>query len=198
MERWCNIEPSKKIELKDGGSLTFYNSFFPTDLSDKLFEVLRDKTPWRQVLNRVGKPFPRMVMWYADSGVQYSYSGVTHEPVEWPFYLTRVKDRVETVTGVKFNGLLLNYYRDGGDSVGFHSDNEQELGYDPVVASVSFGAERLFVIKHIHTEEVQHHKLKHGSLLVMGGTMQRFWVHSIPKTEGEIGGRINLTFRLIK
>ena len=188
----------KQIDLKDGGSLTIFEQFFKPELADKLFEVIKEKTPWRQEVTKFGHSFPRLTMWYADPGLKYAYSGVVHEAVEWPSYLSEIRTRVQETSGKKFNSLLLNYYRTGKDSIGFHADNEKELGFDPAVASVSFGAERLFVIKHIKTSETQHHKLTHGSLLVMGGTMQRFWHHSVPKTEADISGRINLTFRDIK
>ncbi len=175
----------------------FDKQFLKPELADKLYEVIKDKTPWNQEKTRFGKMMPRLTMWYADPGLKYEYSGVVHKAVEWPFYLTKIREAVQSSSGSKFNSILLNYYRDGKDSIGFHSDNEKELGLNPVVASVSLGSERVFVIKHIKTKETQRHTLTHGSLLVMGGTMQSFWHHSVPKTEEEVGGRINLTFRNI-
>lgn len=191
------MEISKFVNLADGGTLSFYEHFLNKELADELFKVIEKNTPWNQETTRFGNKFPRLTMWYADPGLTYSYSGVKHESAEWPFYLTELRKRVEKITNKHFNSLLLNYYRNGSDSIGFHSDNEKELGINPMVPSISLGAERLFVIKHVKTKEVQHHKLTHGSLLVMGGTMQSFWHHGVPKTEAEIGGRINLTFRNI-
>ena len=127
----------------------------------------------------------------------YTYSGVTHESSPWPDYLLGVRERVEGVAGLPFNSLLLNCYRDGNDSIGFHADDEPELGDDPVVPSVSLGATRRFVLRHNRTRERVTYDLTHGSLLLMGGTTQRHWRHAVPRTRGPVGLRVNLTFRNI-
>src|SRR5262249_50206572 len=124
-------------------------------------------------------------------------SGVTHHAVEWTPTLSAIRRRVEEASGAAFNSLLLNLYRDGRDSIGFHTDAEPELGPNPVVASVSFGAVRHFILRHKTSREKLTFPLAHGSLLVMGGTCQHFWLHGVPKTEQEVGERINLTFRQI-
>ena len=188
----------EQTELTDGGYLIYIPDFFRETLADKLYEVLHRVTPWKQEKTFYGNMFPRMTAYYADDGVQYAYSGVKHESLPWPWYLAEVKKKVDEKTGESFNSLLLNYYRDGKDSIGWHSDNERELGINPTVPSLSFGAERLFQIRHTKNKEKKEYVLKHGSLLIMGGTMQHHWQHCVPKTTKVNECRINLTFRNIK
>jgi alkylated DNA repair dioxygenase AlkB len=183
--------------LTDGGTLLYDPSFLPKNIADDLLEVLLKHVPWKQEKTFYGNMFPRLTAYYADPGVKYAYSGVIHESLSWPSYLEKLKTRIETITGDSFNSLLLNQYRDGKDSIGWHSDDEKELGDNPVVASVSVGAERVFQIRHNKSKEKQEYTLSNGSLLVMGGTMQHHWQHCVPKTTKEIGARINLTFRNI-
>ena len=132
---------------------------------------------------------------YADAGVTYTYSGVTYPSLVWTAELSGIRRRVEEAAGAPFNSVLLNRYRDGGDSMGFHADDEPELGTNPVVPSISLGAERRFVLRHNWTRERIEYDLKHGSLLVMAGTLQHFWQHALPKLTRPAGERINLTFR---
>lgn len=188
--------PMQTIPLRDGGLLLFAEQFFPPAEADALFATLRDQTPWGQEVSR-GKPFPRLTAWYADPGLTYHYSGVSHHATPWTDDLLAVKARVEAAAGVTWNSLLLNLYRDGRDSIGFHTDAEPELGVNPVIGSVSLGAARRFVLKHVATGETMELDLGHGSLLVMGGTSQHHWKHGVPKTARPVGGRINLTFRRI-
>jgi alkylated DNA repair dioxygenase AlkB len=182
--------------IRDGGTLLYDPAFLPPTDADRLFALLREAVPWRQEVTR-GRPFPRLTAWYADPGLSYSYSGVTHHALDWLPDLLDLRRRVEAAAGAAFNSLLLNLYRDGRDSIGFHADDEPELGENPVVASVSLGAVRRFVLKHAATGEKLEYELAHGSLLVMGGTCQRFWRHGVPKTKAAVGERINLTFRRI-
>ena len=184
-----------RITLRDGGTLLYDATFLAGEAADALFECLRTGTPWTQ--EGGGRPFPRLTAYHADAGVRYSYSGVTHEAMEWTPELREVKRRVEEASGATFNSLLLNLYRGGRDSIGFHADDEPELGTNPIVASVSLGAVRTFVLKHRTAKEKLTFELAHGSLLVMGGTCQHFWLHGVPKTEAAVGERINLTFRKI-
>ena len=184
------------IAIRDGGTLYYDAAFFAPDVAEALFDQLRQDTPWKQEVSR-GRPFPRLTAWYADPGLSYSYSGVTHHNMAWTPALLEVKRRVEEASGAAFNSLLLNRYRDGRDSIGMHADDEPELGSNPVVASVSLGAVRDFVLRHKATGEEITFRLAHGSLLVMGGTCQRHWLHGVPKTAMAIGERINLTFRRI-
>lgn len=187
---------AQRIDLRDGGTLEYHEAFFGKDEADALFESLKTETPWKQERSRMG-PFPRLTAWYADAGLKYSYSGVTHEAISWTPTLLEVRKRVEKGSGVPFNSVLLNFYRDGQDSIGYHSDAETELGVNPVIASISLGAVRQFVLKHVKKREKRKIDLAHGSLLVMGGTCQQHWVHGVPKTKTAVGQRINLTFRHI-
>jgi alkylated DNA repair dioxygenase AlkB len=187
---------AERIGLRDGGTLDYDVFFLTRDAADALFAELRAATPWEQEAGR-GRPFPRLSAWYADSGLTYSYSGVTHRARDWTPALHDVRRRVEQASGAPFNSLLLNLYRDGRDSIGFHSDAEPELGVNPVVASVSLGAVRQFVLKHKKSKDKLVFRLAHGSLLVMGGTCQHHWIHGIPKTAAPVDERINLTFRRI-
>jgi len=160
-------------------------------------------TPWRQESLVVwGKSFlqPRLVAWYGESNNVYTYSGIKLTPLPWTDLLLLIKKRVETVAGSSFNSVLLNYYRDNRDSMGFHSDDEPELGEKPVVASLSIGDERTFVMKHKTEKFVKPVRLKlaSGSLLLMKGDTQRYWQHGIAKEIRSCGPRVNLTFRRIR
>lgn len=159
------------ISLRDGGALNYDPAFFPPDEADVLFAFLRSEIAWQQEIGR-GRPFPRLTAWYADTGLLYRYSGVTHRGTGWLPELEKIKRRVEAAAETPFNSLLLNLYRHGRDSIGLHADDEPELGPNPVVASVSLGAVRQFDLKHKKTREKQTFRLAHGSLLVMGGTCQ--------------------------
>ena len=183
--------------LADGGTLTYDPDFLAPPEADSLLRALLARAPWKQEKGGFGHAFPRLTAYYADPGVAYTYSGVTHESSPWPEYLLPVRERVEGVAGLPFNSLLLNCYRDGKDSIGFHADDEPELGDDPVVPSVSLGATRRFVLRHNRTRERVTYDLTHGSLLLMGGTTQRHWRHAVPKTREPVGLRVNLTFRTI-
>ncbi len=183
--------------LTDGGIVTYYPDFFKQSLADKLFLVINKETQWKQEKTAWGNSFPRLTAYYSN-GATYAYSGVSHEALPFPWYLEEVRQRVAKATLEQFNSLLLNYYRDGKDSIGWHSDDERELGKNPPVPSLSFGAERVFQIRHKVTKEKKEYILKHGSLLVMSGTMQHHWQHCVPKSTKISSPRINLTFRNIK
>lgn len=142
---------------------------------------------------------PRLIAWYGDPGRSYAYSGIELEPLPWTPLLFDIKSRVEDAASTKFNSVLLNYYRDNRDSVGFHSDDEPELGARPAIASLSLGEERTFVLKHKTLKSVSPVRLHlaSGSLLVMKGDTQHCWKHAIPKESRPCGPRVNLTFRQI-
>jgi alkylated DNA repair dioxygenase AlkB len=178
------------------GTLAYDPAFYTKEEADNLFERLRADTPWQQEKGRFG-PFPRLTAWYADAGLTYSYSGVTHHATAWTPALAEVRRRVEEAAQTPFNSLLLNYYRDAHDSMGFHTDAEPELGVNPAIASISLGAVRQFVLRHPKSGEKLKFDLAHGSLLLMGGTSQHHWVHGLPKVKSAVGPRINLTFRYI-
>jgi alkylated DNA repair dioxygenase AlkB len=182
------------LDIADGGTLDYAEVFYARDRADAYFEQLKTETTWRQERGRFG-PFPRLTAWYADAGLSYTYSGVTHQAIEWTSLLERIRRDCESVAKSAFNSLLLNYYRTGQDSMGYHADDEKELGVNPVIASVSFGATRTFHLKHKKSRERLTFELSHGSLLIMGGTCQHHWIHCVPKTKAEVGERINLTFR---
>jgi alkylated DNA repair dioxygenase AlkB len=165
-----------------------------------LAELIRD-TPWRQEQVKIwGKshPQPRLVAWYGDEGKSYTYSGISLSPLPWTPLLMDVRRSVEAVTAARFNSVLLNYYRDHRDSMGFHSDDERELGPTPLIASVSVGEPRTFVFKAKDGSERDYKVvLDSGSLLVMRGGTQANWKHGIPKESRPCGPRVNLTFRQI-
>jgi alkylated DNA repair dioxygenase AlkB len=144
-------------------------------------------------------PQPRLTAWYGDAGASYAYSGIQLHPLPWTPILLDIKTRVEAVVGSAFNSVLLNYYRDHHDSIGFHSDDEPELGERPVIASLSLGEERTFILKHKRAKSVRPIRLRlaSGSLLLMKGDTQRYWRHGIAKENRSCGPRINLTFRRI-
>jgi alkylated DNA repair dioxygenase AlkB len=184
------------VELRDGGRVLYDADFRSPGEADALFAWLRSELPWKQEAVR-GNPLPRLNAWFADAGLKYAYSGLSHTGTGWLPELEELKREVEAAAHASFNSLLLNFYRDGTDSIGFHTDAEPELGVDPVVATVSFGAEREFVLKHKRAKETRTYRLGHGSLLVMGGTLQHHWLHALPKTDETVGARISLTFRRI-
>lgn len=163
---------------------------------------LQHEIPWQQDdITLFGKthPQPRLTALFGNEGKPYSYSNIVMQPHRWNPLLTFIKEEIEKVSGVTFTTVLLNYYRDGKDSNGWHADNEKELGTNPVIASVSFGAERFFHLQYNLDKNIkQKILLEHGSLLLMQGQTQHFWKHQIPKTAKPIGPRINLTFRVIK
>jgi len=168
--------------------------------ADRLFDALRRGIDWRQeqiTLFGQRRLVPRLVAWHGDPGARYTYSGAVHEPLPWTPALLELRDRVESLAGQPFNSVLLNLYRDGRDGMGWHADDEPELGRDPVIASVSLGATRRFRLRHRKHRDTIHVDLGHGSLLLMQGPTQHHWVHAVPKTSRPVGERINLTFRRI-
>lgn len=187
--------------LPTDGEVFYYTSIFSLVESDAYFSSLVSEIAWKQEPIFVfGKPImqPRLTAWYGDQGKEYSYSGITMRPSLWTPTLLEIKQRIESISGVQFNSALLNQYRDGNDSVGWHRDNEKELGENPAIASVSFGATRTFHFRHSKNKELKTSiELEHGSLLLMTGETQHKWHHSILKTQKFVGPRINITFRVI-
>lgn len=141
---------------------------------------------------------PRYTAWYGDTDKSYTYSGLKMQPEPWNGRLLDIKNAIEAASGTVYNSVLLNWYRDGADYMGWHADNEKELGQNPVIASVNFGATRRFLLrpKSNPSEKLEIH-LKNGSLLVMSGAMQHYWQHAIPKELRVRTMRFNLTFRKI-
>lgn len=140
---------------------------------------------------------PRLHCWFGDPGTRYSWSGLTLDPLPWPATLMEVRRRAEGLSAHRFNAMLANQYRDGNDSVGWHSDDEKELGPAPVIASISLGVTRKFQLQHKRHRKTFNLPLEHGSLLVMAGSTQQYWRHQIPKEKKVLGCRVNLTLRNI-
>lgn len=141
---------------------------------------------------------PRYSAWYGDSDKSYSYSGLTLQPNKWNKGLLFLKENIEKVALANFNSVLMNWYRDGEDYINWHTDAEKELGQNPIIASLNFGATRRFLIRRIDNNSIKlEFALKHGTLLIMKGELQHFWQHSVPKEKKVKQVRINLTFRTI-
>ncbi|WP_269240300.1 alpha-ketoglutarate-dependent dioxygenase AlkB family protein [Flavobacterium limnophilum] len=189
------------LNLPDA-EIIYYPHFFDKKEADTIFAELKNDIPWQQDDIRVyGKIHqqPRLTALFGNEGKSYSYSNIKMKPHPWTMLLQKIKLKVESVCDSNFTTVLLNQYRDGKDSNGWHADNEKELGVNPIIASVSFGAERVFQLKHNSIPGLkQNILLEHGSLLLMKRTTQNFWKHQIPKTLKPIGSRINLTFRVIQ
>lgn len=187
--------------LPKDGEVIFLPTFFPQEESDQMMKQLINETEWRQdTIKFYGKEInlPRLTAWYGDTNKPYSYSGIMMNPTEWSPLLLTIKEKMEEITNVKFSSVLLNYYRDGKDSVSYHQDDEPELGTNPTIASISFGATRTFKFRHITDKTTEKVELTNGSVVIMKGETQHKWEHSIPKTSKVIGPRLNLTFRVIK
>jgi alkylated DNA repair dioxygenase AlkB len=185
------------------GDVLFFERFFDPAESDLLYQTLYSATPWQQdKIKLYGKTIdlPRLTAWYGNTGKTYTYSGIPMRPHAWTPELLRIKKRIEEKAEVEFSSVLLNLYRTGQDSVNWHSDNEKELGRNPVIGSVSFGATRTFQMRHLTRKELRKVDvpLGHGSFLLMRGTTQHYWEHRITKTSREVKHRINLTFRVIQ
>lgn len=183
------------------GSAMLQPRFFDAQRSVQLFESLMQQTVWEQPEMIVfGKKHAQagLSTWYADNGVDYEYSGVVRVAHPMTPLLDEVRLDLEKFTSASFNSVLVNLYRDGKDSVGWHSDNEAVNGREPTIASVSLGATRRFDLRHKATKETVRADLEDGSLLVMSGLSQHCWVHQIAKTKTEVAPRINLTFRQVE
>jgi len=185
------------IPIEDG-QLAFQQRLL-LDLSpQQVYCRLRDETDWRAEQIQVwGKLHwqPRLSAWHGEA--RYRYSGKTFDPQPFTPLQLHIKQAVEQATGCRFNSVLLNYYRDERDSMGFHADDERELGPEPAIASVSFGAPRTFILKHRTRPQTIKLALGDGCLLLMAGTLQQHWTHGINKERAARGPRHNLTFRLV-
>jgi alkylated DNA repair dioxygenase AlkB len=166
---------------------------------DLLLELIND-TEWRQEeITLYGKTHwqPRLSAWYGGKEINYCYSGISMQPRPWSQTLLSLKARIESLVARSFNSVLLNYYRDHRDGMGMHSDDESELGKQPVIASLSLGEERTLLLRHKYNSNTLKLPLPSGSLLVMKGSTQSFWKHGIMKQKQRCGPRVNLTFRTI-
>lgn len=193
--------PKEGLTVIENGEYVYYPNFFSKSESDLLLKALRSSIVWKQEsMNMYGKKidFPRLTAWYGNNDKPYSFSGITLQPLPWTNEILTIKSKIEPIAKTVFNSVLLNLYRDGNDSISWHTDAEKELGINPIIASVNFGATRKFQLRHIKTKEKLEIELTHGSLLIMQGELQHFWQHQVPKTSKPVGERINLTFRVIK
>lgn len=195
----------KREFIAEGGIIDYEESFLPTKKADELFNFLINDIKWEQKYYKNYKtgemfPQPRLTAWFADNKkMNYSYSGVTQAVQTWNTQLLKVKNKIEELTKSTYNSVLLNLYRNGQDSVGFHADDEKEIEKNSSIASLSLGESRLFLLKQYKstnfTIDSREYYLSNGSLLVMSGTTQQYWKHSIPKDPKVNKPRINLTFR---
>lgn len=193
----------KRALIDRGGTLDFDTEFLSKEDADLLFTFLKEKVSWEQKFytdyrTKQQYPQPRLTAWYADdTEMAYSYSGVTQVVQPWLPELLELKKKIEKVSGAEYNSVLLNFYRDGSDSVGYHADDEKELGKNANIASISLGVTRQFLLKSnapVIGDPIKY-ELSHGSLLIMSGSVQENWKHSVPKAYEIKEGRINLTFR---
>jgi alkylated DNA repair dioxygenase AlkB len=181
----------------EGGGLDYYADYLADPQA--LYTELRETIPWEQpLITLYGQQHqtPRLLYFVGDAGLAYQYSGIRHATAPWPKPLSQLRDRLLAETGYDFNCALLNYYRDGDDRMGYHSDDEPELGDSPCIASISVGAERDFCLKPKSGEtKMQKINLASGSLLIMLPPTQRYWQHALPVRKGVTQERINITFR---
>ena len=186
--------------INHDGELCFHQNFVTPELAKNLLNLLLNNLDWaEESINMFGKNIlvPRLICWYGDKTAIYRYSGIKHTPLPWIEPLIELKTKLEATTQQTFNSVLGNLYRNESDSMGWHSDNEKELGTDPFIASLSLGEERIFKIKHRTTKEQHNINLTSGSLLTMSRSLQHNWQHCIPKCSTPKKPRINLTFRYI-
>ena len=192
-------EPVPPRELLGGeSSAILYSNVISDEEQSHYFSRLHGSVPWEQRKVTVfGKEHdqPRLVAWYGDPGRSYTYSGLTLEPLPWSDILLRLRGLCEDLAEAKFNSALLNLYQHGQHTVGWHSDDEPQLGPSPVIASVSLGTPRRFGLRHKETRETVKIELPPGSVLVMSGRCQSDWAHQLPRTKRVSEPRINVTFR---
>jgi alkylated DNA repair dioxygenase AlkB len=171
-----------------------------TSVTGPLYRELVATAPWRDdVITLFGRtyPVPRRTAWFGDPGAVYAYSRIVHDPTPWTPTLATLREAVAAEAGGPFNSVLVNWYRDGQDSNGWHADDEPELGPEPLIASLSLGATRVMQFRHRETARRFDVTLHDGDLLVMWGDAQSAWVHAIAKSRRVQAGRINLTFRWV-
>jgi alkylated DNA repair dioxygenase AlkB len=189
----------QSLPLADA-KVQYLANWLDNETADSLLYLFQRELDWSEgEIKMFGKKIkiPRLQAWYGDAGTNYEYSGVTMHPIPWHDELYTLKARCEHQCGSAFNSVLANLYRHGQDSMGMHSDDEAELGIEPIIASVSLGEVRNFDFKHQVNGDKFRLPLEHGSLLIMSGKTQKYWQHGIAKTKKQIEPRINFTFRQI-
>ncbi len=185
--------------IEEDGEVIYYPNFF----DENFFSELRDDINWRQdQITIYGKThdIPRLQAWYGEENTEYSYSGIKLVSNQFNQTLNTIRERISTQLGYEFNSCLCNLYRDGRDYAAWHSDDEKELGKNPIIASASFGETRKFIFKHKSNKGIAKVELnvEDRSLIIMKGRLQHCWKHQISKTSKKVDERINLTFRTIK
>ena len=196
------LDKNSSLIKADNLSVEYIENFFDFDQSQLYMKYLTNDIKWkREKIRMWGREIvtKKRIAWYADEGKSYTYSGSTFHPDQWNELLLEIKKHVEQYIKFQFNSVLLNEYPNGKVGMGWHSDDERELGTDPIIASLSFGANRDFIFKHKTDKSIENIKihLKNGSLLLMLGSTQHHWKHSLPKRLKVREPRINLTFRKI-
>lgn len=180
--------------------LHYYPELISADSAQQAYRQLSNGIPWQQPEIRMfgrSSKIPRLQSWHGDAECQYQYSGLLMQPNPWNALLTNLRNKVEQASGIRFNSVLLNWYQHGQHSVGWHADDEPELGPDPVVAILSLGSPRKLGFKHRESGQTLNMSPISGSLLIMAGKTQTYWLHQISKTTRPVDGRISLTFRRI-
>ena len=189
-----------EVLIDEDGLAVLYRRWLSEEQSRGAFQTLAQELRWEQTpITLYGRTLliPRLNAWYGDAGSGYAYSGASFAPRPWTETLAALRGRLERDTGARFNSVLANLYRDGADSVAWHSDDEPELGPEPTIASVSLGASRRFSLRHKTSRRTLAVELADGDLLLMSGTLQRHWEHQLAKTRRDLGPRINLTYRQV-
>ncbi len=198
LEMFKSTDPVR-VTLSPGSWYDYWPNWMSDEDADSLQSQLTEDLDWEQreiVVFSKSVMQPRLITWAGE--VPYRYSGQTLEPKAWPESLARLKAAAEEATGAQYNHALLNLYRNGHDNMGLHSDNERELGRDPVIAALSLGVARRFVFESRDRRRKKRKlQLEHGSLLVMGGSVQHSHRHAVPKQKSVLGSRINVTFRMV-
>ena len=189
-----------RLDLADA-SISYFPNFLTTERANHYYKTLESEINWRQdEITVYGKRYkqPRLTALYGESGKKYGYSNLVMSPLPFTPALFILKEQLEQIAKTSFNVVLLNLYRDGTDSNGWHSDDEKELGKNPSIASISLGGTRTFQLRKKSDIKIRYNlELSNGSLLLMTGSTQHFWQHQIPKTKKKVPPRINLTFRKI-
>ena len=190
-----------QIDIKNG-ELLYVPALFSAQQAAHYLDTLLQTIAWEQKTIKIyGRqmPSPRLTAWYGDPGAAYAYSGIALEPLPWLPVLLEIKEHIEAIAAYTFNSVLANHYRNGADSMGWHSDDEPTLGDRPVIASLSLGSARRFILRHKNDKQLEPVELPlgDGALLIMRHETQKFWKHHVPKTRQCVGPRVNLTFRKI-
>lgn len=193
------FDPEINLLPKDG-TVNYFGSIFSAEEADNYYKILLHTISWKNdEIFIFGKKIitKRKVAWYGDKEFEYTYSKITKKALLWSPELLQLKNQIEAKSGETFNSCLLNLYHSGEEGMGWHSDAEKDLKKNGAIASVSFGAERKFAFRHKETKETISLNLENGSLLIMKGTTQKYWLHRLPPTKKVLLPRINLTFRTI-